>query len=229
MTIQIRVDLHVHTTYSHDSLITPKDLIYYAKKNGLNAIAVTDHNHLAGALKIAKETQDFLVIPGMEISSQEGHIVALNIKEPIPRDLTAKETVKRIHTAGGIAIACHPYVYFKGSLQNAAVCNEFDAIEVINARAFPFKKSIKKAQEAAEIFSLSQVAGTDAHYGPQIGYGYTTIDVEEPTIEAITQAILQGHCQPHGQQVPLMLNIQQQTKRLQRMINKTTSKLKRQL
>ena len=56
----------------------------------------------------------------------------------------------------------------------------FDAIEVINARAFPFKNSVKKAEEAAERLKLSRVAGTDAHYGPQIGYGYTEIEVEEP-------------------------------------------------
>ena len=67
--MQIKADLHVHTTYSKDSLITPKDLIYYAKKRGLNAVAVTDHNQLEGAYKIAKET-DFLVIPGMEVSSR---------------------------------------------------------------------------------------------------------------------------------------------------------------
>jgi predicted metal-dependent phosphoesterase TrpH len=226
MTIQIRADLHVHTIYSNDSLITPKDLVYYAKKNGLNAVAVTDHNNLAGAVKIAKEIKDFLVIPGMEISSSEGHIIALNINTPIPRNLTAIETVERIHTAGGIAIACHPYVYFKGCLRNA-VCDAFDAIEVINARAFPFQKSTKKAREAAEKFKLSQVAGTDAHYGPQIGYGYTIIDVEEPTVEAVTKAILHGHCQPHGQQVPFILNLQQQIQRLQRIVNKTALKLKR--
>ncbi|MDR2202806.1 MAG: PHP domain-containing protein, partial [Nitrososphaerota archaeon] len=190
MTDQIRADLHVHTTYSSDSLITPKDLIYYAKKNGLNAVAVTDHNYLEGAVKIAKEVKDFLVIPGMEISSSEGHIVALNIKESIPRGLTAIETVERIHDADGVAIACHPYVYFKGCLRNA-VCNAFDAIEVINARAFPFQNSVKKAREAAERYQLSQVAGTDAHYGPQIGYGYTTIDVEISTIDSIIKAIVQ--------------------------------------
>ncbi len=82
--MQIKADLHVHTTYSKDSLITPKDLIYYAKKRGLNAVAVTDHNQLEGAYKIAKET-DFLIIPGMEVSSADGHIVALNVKELNPK------------------------------------------------------------------------------------------------------------------------------------------------
>jgi predicted metal-dependent phosphoesterase TrpH len=214
----IRADLHVHTTYSKDSMITPKDLVYYSKKRGLNAVAVTDHNFLEGAYKIAKET-DFLVIPGMEVSSADGHIVALNVHELIPQDLSAEETVERIHKAGGVAIACHPYVYFKGCLREN-VSASFDAIEVINARAFPFKNSVKKAEQAAERFKLSRVAGTDAHYGPQIGYGYTEIEVEEPTVEAIARAIVDGHCTPHGQPVSAVLNAQLTAQRLKRLVLK---------
>jgi predicted metal-dependent phosphoesterase TrpH len=216
--MQINADLHVHTTYSKDSLITPKDLVYYAKKRGLNAVAVTDHNQLEGAWKIAKET-DFLVIPGMEISSADGHIVALNIKELIPRGFSAVETVERIHKAGGVAIACHPYVLFKGCLRDK-VCAAFDGIEVINARAFPFKNSVKKAEESAKKFNLSRVAGTDAHYGPQIGYGYTAIEAAEPSVEAIAKAIVKGDCQPFGQPVPAFVNLTQQLLRLKRMAKK---------
>jgi predicted metal-dependent phosphoesterase TrpH len=213
--MQIKADLHVHTTYSKDSLITPKDLVFYAKKRGLNAVAITDHNQLEGAYKIAKET-DFLIIPGMEVSSSDGHIVALNVHELIPRGYSAVETVERIHRLGGVAIACHPYVLFKGCLKEK-VCATFDAIEVINARAFPFKSSVKKAEETAERFKLSRVAGTDAHYGPQIGYGYTVIEAVEPTVEAITKAIVNGDCQAFGQPVPLTLNFKQQLLRLKRM------------
>jgi predicted metal-dependent phosphoesterase TrpH len=216
--MKISADLHVHTTYSQDSLITPKDLIYYAKKRGLNAIAITDHNQLEGSYKIAKET-DFLIIPGMEVSSADGHIVALNVNELIPRGLSAPETVERIHKAGGVAIACHPYVYFKGCLKEN-VCSTFDAIEVINARAFPFKRSVKKAEETAKKLGLSRVAGTDSHYGPQIGYAYTDIDAAEPSIEAITKAIVDGHCQPFGQQVPIILNLQQELERIKRITKK---------
>ena len=218
MPIEISADLHVHTTYSKDSLITPKDLVYYSKKRGLNAVAVTDHDQLEGALKIAKET-DFLVIPGMEVSSSEGHIVALNVAELIPKGFSAVETVERIQKAGGGAIACHPYVYFKGFLKGA-VCSTFDAVEVINARAFPFKRSVKKAEETAQKFGLSRVAGTDAHYGPQIGYGYTVIEAAEPTVDAIAKAIVNGDCQACGQPVPVVLNAQQQVLRIRRMIRK---------
>jgi len=217
MTIKIRADLHVHTTYSSDSLITPNDLIYYAKKQGLNAVAVTDHNFLDGAYKIAKETPDFLVIPGMEVSSADGHIVALNVKELIPRGLSAVETVERIHKAGGVAIACHPYVYFKSGLKEA-VCESFDAIEVINARAFPFKRSVRKAEAKARKFNLSRVAGTDAHYGPQIGYGYTEIEAEEPTVGAVLEAIVAGKCLPCGGAVPQTTNIGLTLARLKRLV-----------
>ncbi len=216
--MQINADLHVHTTYSKDSLITPRDLVYYSKKRGLNAVAITDHNQLEGAWKIAKET-DFLIIPGMEISSSDGHIVALNIHEPIPRGFCAAETVERIHNAGGVAIACHPFVLFKGCLREK-VCGTFDAVEVINARAFPFKYSVKKAEESAKRFGLPRVAGPDAHYGPQIGYSYTAIQSEKPDIEAITEAIVQGQCQPFGQPVPVVANIKQQFLRVKRMAKK---------
>ena len=216
--MQIKADLHVHTTYSKDSLITPKDLVYYARKRGLNAVAVTDHNQLEGAYEIAKET-DFLIIPGVEVSSSDGHIVALNVRELIPRGYSAVETVERIHRAGGVAIACHPYVYSKGCLRDN-VCATFDAVEVINARAFPFKSSVKKAEETAERLKLSRVAGTDAHYGPQIGYGYTVIEASEPTVEAIARAIVEGHCQPFGQPVPPVINFKQQFLRLKRMTKK---------
>jgi predicted metal-dependent phosphoesterase TrpH len=216
--MQIKADLHVHTTYSKDSLITPTDLIFYAKKRGLNAVAVTDHNQLEGAYKIAKET-DFLVIPGMEVSSGDGHIVALNVHELIPRGFTAIETVTRIHKAGGVAIACHPYVYFKGSLKEN-VCENFDAVETINARAFPFKRSVKKAEEKAKKFNLSRVAGTDAHYGPQIGYSYTVIETPELSVDAIAKAIVDGHCQPFGQPVPFTLNLLQELHRIKRAMIK---------
>ena len=216
--MQIKADLHVHTTYSNDSLITPKDLIYYSKKSGLNAVAVTDHNYLDGAYKIAEET-DFLIIPGMEVSSSDGHIVALNVKELIPSGLNAAETVECIHNSGGVAIACHPFVLFKSGLKES-ICDTFDAIEIINARAFPFKRSVKKAFQTAERLNLSHVGGTDAHYGPQIGYGYTVIEVDEPSVELIAEAIVKGRCQAVGKAVPFNLNLMYEFQKLKRMREK---------
>jgi predicted metal-dependent phosphoesterase TrpH len=199
-------------------MITPKELILFAKKRGLNAVAVTDHNRVEGALKIAKQTPDFLIIPGIEVSSADGHIVGLNLREVIPRGLSAEVTVEKIHDAGGVAVACHPYALFKGSL-GKNVSAKFDAIETLNARAFPFHRSRRKAEQAAVQFGLSRVAGTDAHYAPQIGVAYTVIDAE-PTVDAVAQAILAGRCKPMGTSVPVVVNVQQQLQRLHRMVAK---------
>jgi predicted metal-dependent phosphoesterase TrpH len=214
--MQVKADLHVHTIYSHDSLITPKDLVFYAKKRGLTAVAITDHDTLEGALKIAKET-DFLIIPGIEVSSRNGHIIGLNLQEPVPKGLSADETVDKIHEAGGIAVACHPFAFFKGSLGKHTNA-KFDAIETMNASAFPFNHCTKKAQEIADRFGIPRVAGTDAHYGPAVGYAYTLIDAE-PQAEAIVKAIAKGLCQPFGKPVPLTLTIERQFYYLKRIVS----------
>ena len=148
----VKADLHVHTIYSKDSIITPKELIFYAKRSCLNAVAITDHNSTEGAHKIAKENPDFLIVPGMEVSSLNGHIVALNVAERIPRDLSADETVERIHKAGGIAIACHPFAWLKGSV-GKYVSTKFNAVEALNASAFPFRLATRKAMELSETFT----------------------------------------------------------------------------
>jgi len=205
--MQVKADLHVHTIYSHDSLITPKDVVFYAKKRGLTAVAITDHDTVEGALKIAKET-DFLIIPGIEVSSRNGHIVGLNLQEPIQKGLSSDETVDKIHEAGGLAVACHPFALFKGSLGKHTNA-KFDAIETINASAFPFNRSTKKAQEVADRFGIPRVAGTDAHYGPAIGYAYTLIDAE-PQVDAISKAIAKGLCQPFGKPIPATLKLEKQ-------------------
>jgi predicted metal-dependent phosphoesterase TrpH len=205
--MQVKADLHVHTIYSHDSVITSKDLIFYAKKSGLTAVAITDHNQVEGARKIASET-NFLIIPGTEVSSREGHIVGLNVQELIPTDLTADETVDKIHQAGGIAIACHPFVLFKGSVGKHATA-KFDAVETLNASAFPFGSASRKADQLAERLGLPKVAGTDAHYGPVIGRTFTLIDAE-PNVEAVVKAIARGLCQPYGKPISMLMRIENQ-------------------
>jgi hypothetical protein len=205
--MQIKADLHVHTTYSRDSVITPKELVFYAKKRGLTAVAVTDHNQVEGALKIAKQT-DFLIIPGTEVSSQNGHIVGLNVSEPITRGLSADETVERIHEVGGVAVACHPFALFKGSI-GEHVSAKFDAVEAINASAFPFNRATRKAHQLAERLKLPKVAGTDAHYGPVIGQAYTLI-AAEANAEDIVKAIVNGRCEPAGTAMSLSMRLENQ-------------------
>lgn len=205
--MQTRIDLHIHSHYSYDSLITLEELVLYAKKRRLDGVAITDHDRIDGALKIADEA-DFLIIPGMEISSLNGHIIGLNVHEKIPRNLSVAETVRQIHEAGGLAIACHPTALFKLSLGKFMDSN-FDAVEVINSSAFPFNYSVKRSEEIASRLGIARVGGSDAHCAPEIGYGYTLLDCE-PEVDSILRAIVDRKCQPCGKAIPLALRLKRE-------------------
>lgn len=211
--MRLKIDLHVHTIYSVDSLITPEEVVYYAKKRGLDAVAVTDHDRLDSALRMSKE-QDFLILPGMEITSLGGHVLAFNIQDPVTKGLTTEETVDRIHKAGGIAVACHPGAMFKGSLGDHAT-SIFDAVEVVNSSAIPFRYSVKRGEQIASRHNIARVAGSDAHYGPEIGYAYTMIDAG-PNADDILNAIRRKQCQPFGKAIPLAVRLKRETSVLRR-------------
>ncbi|NWG11697.1 CehA/McbA family metallohydrolase [Candidatus Bathyarchaeota archaeon] len=203
----LKIDLHVHTCYSPDSLITPDELVLYAKKRDLDGVAITDHGRIDSALKIAKE-KDFFIIPGIEIECSNGHVLGLGLQEAVPQKLTTDETVERIHKAGGIAIACHPTAFLKGKLRNYAN-SKFDAVEVINASVLPFDHSVKSSQRIASKLGVASVAGSDAHYGPEIGYAYTLIDAELE-VDDIVKAISEGMCQPFGSAIPIRTRLKRE-------------------
>jgi predicted metal-dependent phosphoesterase TrpH len=211
----LKIDLHVHSYYSHDSVITPEELVFYARKYGLDAVAVTDHDRIDGALKIAKE-KDFLIIPGIEVSSVNGHVIGLNVHEVIPARLETNETVDRIHEAGGIAIACHPITFFKGSL-GKHTNSKFDAIEVINASAFPFRYSVKRGKKLALQLGKAQTAGSDAHYGPEIGCAYTLVEAELE-LEYVIKALTKGLCEPFGRAIPLRTRLKREVFSLKKKV-----------
>ena len=213
--MQLKIDLHVHSCYSNDSVITPEELVFYAKKHELDAVAVTDHDRIDGALKIAKE-KDFLIIPGIEISSLNGHIIGLNVHEVIPAKLSVNETVDRIHEAGGIAVACHPITFFKGSLGNHTN-SRFDAVEVINASAFPFRYSVNQGKKLASQLGKAQTAGSDAHYGPEIGCAYTLVEAELE-FEDVIKALSKGLCKPFGSAIPLRTRLKREVYSLKKKI-----------
>lgn len=173
----MRYDLHLHTTFSPDGEMTPADLVRTAVAEGLNGIAVTDHNSTRGvreAREAAEKFAGFVVIAGMEVSSSDGHILALGVAGPIPAGLAAAETIERIRRAGGLAAASHPYRRFTGLGEDCIRQNRFEAIEVLNGRS-PSRKNLRACRLAIEM-KLGLSAGSDGHKTSEVGRCYVVLD-----------------------------------------------------
>jgi len=212
----LKIDLHVHTCYSYDSNISLKSLLMEARRKGLDGVAVTDHDTVDGALKACKIASEMgmkhqlIVIPGIEVSTKRGHILGLNVTEPIPMGLGVEETINRIHEAGGIAIAAHPQSYFfKDGIGLSPKILSFglDGVEVMNSALFPFKPLVQACKNFAEKHNLPQTAGSDSHVVEAIGLAYTLIDAEEKSVDSIIRSIKKGLTTPLGTGMPLTLRI----------------------
>jgi len=213
------LDPHIHSTYSSDSTAAPRDIIKRAKKIGLDAIAVADHNTIKGSLatiKEAKDFEDFVVVPAMEVSSSKGHIVALGIKEDVEKGLSPEATVEKIRSLGGIAIAAHPFVSYREGLCDNVKDLDIDAIETLNSR-YIFGYSNWRAKNLAERRNLPEIGSSDAHFIGAIGSCVTEFEADF-SYESIIEAILSGKTSVYGDRTPLPLILKE-------VINKKIKKL----
>jgi len=167
----MRLDLHIHSKYSFDSILEPKKIIKVAKKRGLDGVAITDHNTIKGSLEAKKinEDEDFLVIVGSEISTEAGDIIGLFLSEEI-KSRNSIEVIEEIKEQGGIVVLPHPY---RGHKLNEELIEKIDAIEVFNARSSKIEN--ERSVKLAERYDKPVIAGSDAHFASEIGLGISTI------------------------------------------------------
>jgi predicted metal-dependent phosphoesterase TrpH len=209
----LKLDLHVHTCYSHDAFTTLKQVVDFAKKRGLDGVAITDHNTVKGALKL--KTRDIIVVPGIEVSTLNGHLLGLNVTTPIPAKLGIEETIRLIHEAGGIAVAPHPTTFYKSPPSRRV--SSYDAIEVMNGASIPFPVFTYLSKRFADGLGLPQTGGSDSHYAPEIGAAYTLVEAD-PEVDEIVCAIKKGAAVPRGRGIPLRIRLGRTALKLKRKI-----------
>jgi predicted metal-dependent phosphoesterase TrpH len=210
--LALKIDLHVHTCYSSDSSITLKQVVSFAKKRGLDGVAITDHNTVEGALKL--KTKDIIVIPGIEVSTLAGHLLGLNITTPIPKKLGMEETIEKIHDAGGIAVAPHPYSFYKSPPSRNVSC--YDAVEVMNAASVPFGVLTYFSKRFAARLGLPQTGGSDSHFAPEIGSTYSVVD-SGSSVDEIVSAVKKGNVSAEGRGLPWKIRFGRAKSRLKRV------------
>lgn len=167
----MKLDLHIHSKYSYDSLLSPEKIIKVAKKKGLNGVAVTDHGTIKGGVETKKiSDDDFAVIVGSEIRTEYGDIVGLFLNEEIISNILM-EVVEEIKSQGGLVVLAHPYR--TGIIFPEGLMDRIDLIEAFNGRS-P-KNLNKMAFELARKFEKPIGAGSDAHLSFEIGVGRTIL------------------------------------------------------
>jgi predicted metal-dependent phosphoesterase TrpH len=174
-----KADLHIHTTASDGAATVPELLAYAAQMPDLRVIAITDHDTIAAAKEAARLAYQFGidVIVGEEVSTADGHLLALFIDSFLPPQRPAAETIAAIHAQGGLAIAPHPFDRSVPSLGRQGLHRsgwDFDAIEGFNAGVIWSQRGCNAAaQRAAAAMALPAIGSSDAHTLATTGLGYT--------------------------------------------------------
>jgi predicted metal-dependent phosphoesterase TrpH len=194
--MQIKVDFHVHTSFSVDGVSNLAQIVARAKKLGIEALAICDHNQWFTKARLDEYQQNnILLLPGCEFSTNYGHLLGIFFDFTIPFETIAATgmvdfdlTCDRIHELGGVCILAHPF-----QSRNCQVLNlhKIDAIEVFNARsAFKYKEANIDAAKLAERYNIRGISASDAHSKWEIGNSYTILEVEEKSLSAIKQGLM---------------------------------------
>jgi predicted metal-dependent phosphoesterase TrpH len=204
-------DLHMHTTTSDGRASVTEVLDYITVLGRLNVIAITDHDRLDASLWAYdhRSRYPFEIVPGVEVSSRDAHVLALWVTKPIPRGLSLTETAAAIHEQGGIAILAHPFemlVHLKPIwryLAQPEVLLEtgIDAIEVHNSGT-PTPGGNRMARRLAAKIKLPVTGGSDAHTLTAIGCGITRF--EGQTALDLRHALVNGSTIAEGVRWPII-------------------------
>jgi predicted metal-dependent phosphoesterase TrpH len=175
-------DLHIHTIHSYDGTATvPAVLKHVADNTNLDVIAITDHDSLAGlqeGLTLAPR-YGLEMIPGCEVTTSEGHLLALFIDRPIQAGLTFLQTIRQVKAQGGICIAAHPTARGTSSVTFEILqetLGQLDAqgvlvgVEAFNA-GLVYTRSNANVAEMSRGLPIAQVGDSDAHILKMIGHG----------------------------------------------------------
>ena len=208
----------MHTTYSgipgypflRDSIITLENVIELSQGKNIDGVAITDHNTIAGALKLKEYVKrrklNLSVIVGEEVRTLSGDIVALDVDSKIEHGNSVEETLDRIRECNGLAVACHPYAW-NGVGERMVKTKKFDFIETLNSCAS--RATNVKAKELARSLGLPEIGGSDAHR-PEI-FGNAVTEVTED--RTVRESLEKGLTTVRGEESP-------QTSRITRILRR---------
>ena len=208
----------MHTSFS-DGMASPRQILEYVEaETDLDVIAITDHDDLRGAMETrescARGRYRFQVVPGMEVTAIEGHVIALFVEEPLPSLRPVEEVLEAVHRQGGLAIAAHPLSWLTRSLGKrtldriAASKREgvyLDGLETANQSPGAWLRLKRVAALNRERYHLAQVGASDAHFLKSIASACTVFPGH--SAEDLRRSILERTCRGINGRHPSLLEI----------------------
>jgi predicted metal-dependent phosphoesterase TrpH len=199
----LRCDLHVHTNFSRDGESSVEDVLARAVSGRLDAIAITDHDTCAGIRPAEEAGSGLVIIPGVEVSTRQGHLLVLGVREPLPSGRHVMETIRLARSLGAVTVLPHPYHMWRHGVARRVPesIGAVDAIEVFNSR-YIVGSANRKAARVARKVRITPVGGSDAHNARFVGFGYTLV-AAEPEVSSILSAVREGRTIAGGRMTPL--------------------------
>jgi len=197
--MSFNIDLHTHTFFSGDGVSSPEENIAAARAKGLHGFAVTDHNTCDAITYLLDEglmredglpVDNFLIIPGVEVSTEEGHLLCIGATLPYLKGKPAREVCEVIHENGGLAIPPHAYDLFRAGIRYETLETlPIDALEVFNA-ATTLRRYNEHAFRYAQGRGLPMTAASDAHHSEALGTAYTILETEDFSVKGVLAQIV---------------------------------------
>jgi predicted metal-dependent phosphoesterase TrpH len=202
----MKFELHCHSMYSRGKKIpaegidSPRDLVRTAKKIGLDGLALTDHYSDRGWTEAKEEArkQGLIFIPGIEVSSKEGHIIGLGLNGYVQSGLPVEETLESIREQGAVSVAAHPF-----DIRNEGIkekCLKADATEVFNSMNLD-RFSNLAARRFARKNRLVMLAGSDSHTKEMLGQCINHIEASD--VDSCLKEIRKGRVSFSARYTPL--------------------------
>ena len=172
----MRVDLHLHSDYSHDGRSSLEELIARATECELDRIALTDHNTIEGALALARLAPG-LTIVGEEAKTREGEVIGLFINSRLPPYLSAEEVMDLIHGMGGLTYLPHPLDRNRSHFREERIVELAPRIDIVETYN-PWCDAMANQAAARLCDELDKVAatGSDAHAAAELGRSWMEMD-----------------------------------------------------